>query len=456
LPLENLSGDSGEEYFVDGMTDALIANLGNIEALRVVSRTSIMRYKGSQKALPDIARELKVDGIVEGSVLRVGQRVRINAQLIHAPDDRHLWGESYERDLRDILSLQNEIARSIASEIEVSVTPRERARLSTGRSIDPEAYHLHLKGRYHWNRRTEQDLLRSVEYFQKAIEKDPDYALAHAGLADAYNILGNWSVLRADEAFPRAKDAATKALNIDPTLAEAEVALTFARFLFDHDWSGTDRGFRRAIELNPNYAPGHQWYAVYLAAAGDAERAVREARRAAELDPLSLIINSVVGWVMYLTRQYDASIQQCVDVLNMDPNFHPALLYVGEAYDQKRSFAKAIDALEAARRLEERPRVLGALGHAYAVARRTKDAMAVLDELDRLSASRPVAFEGGLIYSGLGEVDRALASLEQAADERYPWLVLADVEPRLDPLRGHARFTALLKRIRIVGRARPQ
>lgn len=448
LPLENLSRADEEEYFVDGMTEALIANLAKIEALRVVSRTSVMRYKKTSKPLREIARELDVDGVLEGSVLRAGDRVRITAQLIDVAKDRHLWADSYDRDLRDILALQNDIARAVASEIRIAVTQEERARLTTSRQISPEAYQLYLKGRYHWNRRTERDLHISLEYFEQAIDKDPTYALAYAAMADAYNILGNWSALSPRDAFPRAKAAAEQALAIEPDLPEAQIARTFARFLFDHDWRGAGEGFENAIRVGPNYAPGHQWFAVYLAAISDRHRAVVEVGRAAELEPLSLIIQSVVGWVLYLTGDYAASIEESRKALAIDATFAPAHLYLGEAYAAKGLLPQAIDALERARSLDDRPHVIGSLGHAYALAGNRRRAMEILGDLRTRRAKRYVsAYHIALVYAGLDEWEQAMAWLEQANEERYPWMVLLNVEPRFERVRSHPDFVQLLQRI---------
>jgi TolB-like protein/predicted Ser/Thr protein kinase len=302
LPLENLSHDPEQEYFADGITEELTTDLSKIGALRVISRTSALHYKRTNKTLPEIARELNVDGIIEGSVLRSGNRVRITAQLIHAPTDTHLWAESYERDLRDVLVLQDEVATAIANEIKVRLTPEEQARLTRARLVDPEAHELYLRGRYHWNKRTEEGFHNAITYFQQAIEKDPSYALAYAGLADSYTLLGVFGYIRAKDAFPRGKAAAIKALELDEKLAEAHASLARNKIAYDWDWPGAGREFERALELNPNYATAHYWYTYYYFAMGLLHDAAREQKRAVELDPLSLNINAGDGFGSDLPR----------------------------------------------------------------------------------------------------------------------------------------------------------
>ena len=300
LPLENLSGDPEQEYFADGMTDALIADLAKIGALKVISRTSVMQYKGARKPLPEIAHELSVDGVVEGSVLREGDRVRITVQLIEAATDQHLWTERYERELTSILALQGEVARAIASKIEVTVSPEEEVRLASARPVAPEVHEAYLKGRYYWNKRTEDGMKRGLEYFQQAINDDPEYAPPYVGLADSFNMIAFYSNAPPMEVYPKAKAAALKALEIDDTIAEAHASLAAAQ-AGEWDWLAAEREFQRAIELNPSYALGHQWYAgLYLNAVGRLDEATAEFKRA-QLDPLSLIIGAAGGFLFYYT-----------------------------------------------------------------------------------------------------------------------------------------------------------
>jgi non-specific serine/threonine protein kinase len=285
LPLENLSGDTERDFFADGMTEALITDLAKIKALKVISRTSVMQYKGVRKPLPQIARELNVDAVVEGSVIRSGERVRITAQLIHAATDQHLWAESYERDLRDVLSLQNEVARTIAAEIQVKLTPQERAQLAATRAVDPEAHDLYLKGRHFWNKRTEEGLRKSLQLFEQAIDKDPTYAAGYAGLADAYNIMGYYGVLSPRDSFPKARAAANKALELDPSAAEAHAALGVVKRDYEWDWQGGFKHFEQAIELNPNYPSAYHWRSALFTALGKHAEAMNDIRKARDLDP---------------------------------------------------------------------------------------------------------------------------------------------------------------------------
>jgi len=292
LPLENLSGDPAQEFLTDGMTDALITDLAQISSLRVISRTSVMRYKGTRKALPEIAKELNVDGIVEGVVVRSADRVRIDAQLIEASTDRHFWARSYERNLGDAIALQNEVAQAIANEIQTKLTPVEQARLAQARPVDPQAYEFYLKGRYFWNKRTDTSAQKGIEYFQQAIQKDPNYALAYAGLADAYIVRDD---LSPEEQYSKAKAMARTALQIDDGLAEAHNAMAMSLFCYDWDWPGAEKEFQRALALNPNYAQAHQWYGHFLRAMGRQNSARAEIKRAHELDPLSLVIGGGIG-----------------------------------------------------------------------------------------------------------------------------------------------------------------
>ncbi len=303
LPLENLSSDPDQDYFAEGMTDALIADLGNISALRVISRTSVMQYKNARRSLPEIARALNVDGLIEGSVTRQGDRVRITAQLFQTKPERRVWGETYERDLKDLLSLQREVARVIASEIRVNLTTQEQAHLATAVSINLEAHEAYLKGRYFWNKRTAEGLKKGLEYFNRATDKDPTYAAAYSGLADVYVGMGDYGLMPREEAYARSKAAAVKAVEMDDRLAEAHATLgSIAQF--NWNWPEAQVEFRRAIELNPNYAPARQWYAGLLANLGQSDRAVAEARRARELDPLTPISSVDVGMVLYLAHRY--------------------------------------------------------------------------------------------------------------------------------------------------------
>jgi serine/threonine-protein kinase len=451
LPLANLSNDPEQEYFADGMTEALITDLAQIHALRVISRTSAMRYKGTaKKPLPEIARELSVDGIVEGSVQRSGDRVKVTAQLIHAPTDRHLWADTYERDAKDVLRLESELARAIAREIRVTVTSDEAARLKKAAPVDPEAHQLYLKGRFHWNKRTADAYQTALRFFQQAIERDPGYALAYAGLADTYGLLAvpPSEVAPPTEMMPKARQAALKALELDDTLAEAHTSLAFVLAEFDWRWKEADREFERAIELNPGYATARQWHALNLAAQGRLDEALAEARKGVELDPLSLIINSAVGRIFSFSRRFDEAADQLRKTVEMDPSFPGAHYRLGMVYAAKgdlREAAGEYEKLQGPAAVSLAPALLGnALGRSGD----TVGARRMLDKLLALSKKRYVPpAHLAFVYMGLGDRDQAFAWLEKARDERSDFVRFVKVDPLFDPLRSDPRFAELVKSV---------
>jgi serine/threonine-protein kinase len=449
LPLENLSRDPEQEYFADGMTDELITNLSKISSLRVISRTSVMQYKGAKKPLREIAQALGVDGVIEGSVFRAGSRVRITAQLIHAATDRHLWAESYERDLTDVMALQGEVTRAIAGEVKAVLTPQEQTRLASARPVNPEAHEAYLKGRYSWNLRTEEGLKKGIEYFQQAIEKDPGHALAYAGLADSYDALAYWNLMAPKEAFPRAKAAALKALEMDETLAEAHASLGEARFKYDWDWVGAEKEYKRAIELNPGYATAHGWYAGYLSGMGRHDKAIAEAKRAQELDPLSLSINAGEGWAFFCARRYDEAIAQCRRTLELNVGFYPTHLYLGFAYEQKKLFEQAIAEYQEAIGLGRgKPLLAPYLARGFAAAGKRTEALTIISQMAELSKRRYVSPYGmAQIYAALSDPGRAFQWLDKACQERDTWLVWLKVEPGFDSLHSDPRFQDLLRRM---------
>jgi serine/threonine-protein kinase len=449
LPLENLSGDPEQDYFADGMTEALITDLSKIGALKVISRTSVMQYKETKKPLPEIAQELNVDAVVEGSVLREGERVRISAQLIEARTDQHLWAQRYERNLTSILALQSEVARAIASEIRIAVTPAEEARLASARSVNPEAHEAYLKGRYYWNQRTAEGFRKAVEYFQQAIEADPDYALAYAGLADAYVVEPSYGRFSPRESASRVKSAAMKALEIDDTLAEAYNSLAAMQASYEWDWLAAERNFQRVLALKPNYATAHQWYAIHLSAMGRFDEAIREIARASELDPLSTIIDGNTGEIFYRARRYDEAIRHCREALRENPSSHPAHECLGVAHEQKGLLDEAIAEFQKTVTLSPESSIyVGELGRAYAKAGRRDEALAIAAELEELSKERHVS--GGVmasIYASLGDNDRAIEWLEKGYEDRE-WLIrFLQVDPMFDPLRSDPRFQSLLRRM---------
>jgi TolB-like protein len=450
LPLENLMGDPTQEYLVDGMTEALIADLGQIEDLRVISRTSVMQYKGVKKALPQIARELNVDAVIEGSVLRSGGRVRITAQLIQATTDTHLWARSYERDLRDVLALQSDVAQAIANEIRVKLTPQEQARLARTGPVNPEAHDAYLKGRYYWNLRTEEGLKKGTELFQQAIEKDPDYALAYAGLADSYGVLGLRILTAPREAYPRAKAAASKALEMDGTLAEAHASMGLAELEYDWDWVVAEKEFKRAIELNPSYATAHQWYAVYLSAMGRHNEALAEIKRAEDLDPLSLIISVAGGSLFFAARRYDEAIAQCRKALELNAGFYLAHSCLGLVNGQEKRYEESVSEYQKAIGLEPgSPRLAAGLARAYAAAGRKSEALKIISNLRELSKQRYVSPYGiAMTYAALADLDQTFAWLEKAYQDRSVGLATLKVDPWVDPLRSDPRFQDLLRRMK--------
>jgi TolB-like protein/DNA-binding winged helix-turn-helix (wHTH) protein/Flp pilus assembly protein TadD len=449
LPLENLSGDASQDYFADGMTDELISDLGQISALRVISRTSVMVYKGARKPLPQIARELNVDAVVEGTVLRSGDQVRITAQLIDASADKHLWSQSYEGELRDTLALQSKVARAIADQIQISLNPREQAALKSAKIVNPEAYVSYLKGRYFWNKRSAESLKVALAYFNQAVDEDPAYAQAYSGLADTYALLGDWqyAVMTPREALPKAKAAAIKALELDSALGEAHNSLAFCLDGFDWAFDSAGKEFLRAIELNPGYATAHHWYAWHLALLHRYDEALAEMRKATSLDPLSLVINADLAELLALAHSYDESIQQSRKAIEMDPNFALAHNQLGQAYIQKQMYDDAVAELRKAVRLSGgSPTCMANLARAYVVSGKRSEAVKLLNDLKKRSnPGYSNASEIAMIYASLGDTDQAMNWLEKGYEERFNPGVL--LRPGFDPLRSDSRFQNLVHRI---------
>ncbi len=449
LCLEDLSGDSSHDYFADGMTEALITSLAKIKALRVISRTSAMQYKGVRKSLPQIARELNVDSVIEGSVLRCGDRIRITAQLIHASNDEHLWAESYERDFRDILSLQSEIARQVADKVKIILTPEEHASLGKNRQVNPEAHELYLKARYHWNKRSEEGVRKALSYFRRAIDFDPTDAQAHAGLADVYNILGYYNSLPPMEAYAEAKASALKALQLDNSLAEPHATLGVIKRDFEWDWAGAEVEFQRAIEISPGFAEAYHWNSTLLSMMGKHSEALQEKRRALALDPLSVVIRSDLGRMFYFSGDYDRALEQYRAALDMDPNFGSAHLWLANVYEQKGQFEDALAELQTGMRLSsDSTYALAKWGHACGVAGKADEARAALHQLHERSKQNYVSpYDISMVHLGLNELDEAFAWLEKAFEDRSIWLGYLNVEPQLDRLRSDPRFQSLRHRV---------
>ena len=449
LPLESLSSDASQDYFADGMTDQLISDLGQISALRVISRTSVMAYKHARKPLPQIARELNVDAVVEGTVLRSGDRVRITAQLIDASADKHLWSQSYEGELRDTLALQNKVARAIADQIQINLNPQEQAALKNVQVVNPEAYESYLKGRYFWNKRTADGLKVALAYFNQAIDEDPNYAQAYSGLADTYALLGDWqyAVMPPKEGLPKAKAAAIKALELDSALGEAHNSLAFCLDAYDWDFDSAGKEFQRAIELNPGYATAHHWYAWHLAVLGRSDEAITEMRKAVSLDPLSLIINADLAELLVIAHSYDESIRQSRRTIEMDPNFALAHNQLAVAYLQKHMNDEAVAESQKAVQLSGgSPTCIANLARAYAASGKRGEAEKLLSDLKkRSSPGYSDASEIAAIYASLGDKNQALNWLEKGYEERFNPGVL--LRPGFDPLRSDPRFEDLVRRI---------
>jgi TolB-like protein/DNA-binding winged helix-turn-helix (wHTH) protein len=449
LPLESLSGDASQDYFADGMTDELITDLGQISALRVISRTSIMTYKHARKLLPEIARELNVEAVVEGTVLRSGEQVRITAQLIRVPVERHVWAQSFEGDLRDTLVLQKSVARAIAEQIQATLSQHEQAALAHSKVVNAEAYEAYLKGRYFWNKRTGEGLTKAIEYFNYALEKNPRYAEAYTGLGDAYALSGDWEygILSPQDAFPKAKAAVTRALALDDNLAEAHTSLAFILDLYDWDWQSAEKEYKRAIALNPGYATAHHWYAWHLIVMGRNSEGIAELRKAQSLDPLSLIISADLADALCIAQLYDESMQQSRKTLEMDPNFAIAHYELGQAYQQEHMYNEAIEEFQRAIELSGGNEVFDAnLAYAYAASERKEEAIKIVNDLeDRQSPRSSANASIALIYAGLGDKDEAMIWLNKAYQARFNPSIL--MRPAFDPLRSDARFQDLLRRI---------
>jgi eukaryotic-like serine/threonine-protein kinase len=448
LPLANLSGDPQQEYFADGLTDELIADLASIKSLKVISRTSAMRYKGARKPLPEIAQELGVDGIIEGSVLRSNDRVRIKVQLIDAARDRHLWTQTYDRDTRDVLAMQSEVGRDIAERIDVELAPGEQGRVANPRPVNPQAQELYLRGRYYWNKRDKNALVQALDQFDRAVRMDSTYAVAYAGLADTYVLMPVYAGSSPQESFPRARAAALQALKIDEHLAEAHASLGRVKLFYDWDWTGAETEFRRAIELKPSLSTAHHWYSIFLRDVGRLEEAISEANRALELDPVSLIINTNLGDTFFYAGQFDQAVAQHRKTLLLDASFAPAHLYLGRALEQKGLFPEAVAEFQRARSLMGGGSyALGDLAHAYALAGKRSDAKGLLTELsERFKRGASLEVDIALVHLALGDRDQAFQYLEQAYKARSGLNDLK-VDPRFGSLRADPRFQDLLVRL---------
>ncbi|MBI4479402.1 MAG: winged helix-turn-helix domain-containing protein [Acidobacteria bacterium] len=451
LPFENLDAAPEQEYFADGMTEEMIAQLGrlNPSQLGVIARTSAMQYKHTAKGVDQIGQELSVDFVLEGSVRRAGERVRITSQLIRVSDQSHLWAESYDRTLEDVLAIQTDCAGRIAHSLALALLPSQRDAMSRAATRDTAAYEAYLQGRYYWNKRTEDGFRKAIENFERSIAQDSSFALAFVGLADVYNLLGLFSTLPPKQAYERARAAADQALTIDPQLAEAHTSLAHGRFLYEWDWAGAEQEFLLGLRLNPNHVQSHYWYAFFLAAMKRFDEAFDHMRQALALDPVSLVVNTYFAWVCYFSRDYDQAIERFQKALELDASFSIASIFLGLAFLQKGQRKQAIAALERGNESTgSHPGAVAALAAAYALDSKKSEARRALNRVKQIAGQRYISlYYLGLASVGLGEQDAALDWLEKAAEERSGWLVYLGVEPTLDPLRSHPRFQQLGRRL---------
>jgi eukaryotic-like serine/threonine-protein kinase len=446
LPLENLSGDPQQQYFADGMTEELTTELSQVSSLRVVSRTSAMRYRGTHKSVPEIARELNVDAVVEGSVEREGDRVRITAQLIQGPTDTHLWAKGYERDLRDSLRLQDEVAQAIVNEIQLKLTPQEQARFARNETVDPLAHEDYLRGLFHLNLRNGPDERIAIALFQAAIKKDPAYAAAYSSLADSYrSLIFNSNAAPAD-VLPQSEAAARRAVEIDGQLAEAHAALATVLTDYDWDWAGAEKEFQIALRLNPNSSIVHSYYSHFLRQEGKLEESIREGRRAVELDPVSTQGNFIFSQSLYEARHYDEAISQLRKTLDLEPRFWPAHLYIGKTLAEQGHFQEAIEEMKKAGDFTSEP--LATLGYVYGRMGHATDARKVIADLrGQLKNGYVAPTNFATVYCGLGDKDQAFAWLEKGYQQRDFWITFLKGEPLFDPLRSDPRFQDLIRRV---------
>jgi serine/threonine-protein kinase len=448
LPFVNVGADPNTEYLSDGITENLINSLSQIPKLRVVPRSRVFRYKGRDTDAEKIGRELNVQAVLTGRVVQRGDSLNIQTELVDVAADSQIWGRQYNRKFSEIIAVQEEIAREVSERLRLRPTGEEQKRLTKRSTENPEAHQLYLTGRYYWNRRTAETLKRAAEYFQQAIDKDPGYALAWAGLADCYAVYSYYDVLSTKESMPLAREAAKKALEIDDTLAAAHASLAYAQRHY-WDWPGAEREFKRAIELDPSYPTAHHWFATTLAAMGRLDEAMSQIRQAQELDPLSPVITSDVGRLFYYARQYDPAIETLRKTLEMDPSFSWAHWYLGMVYEQEASYDEAIAEFQKWLSLVgKEPTAVGALGHAYAVSGKRDEAQKKLVELKELARRQYVApFDVAVIYIGLGDKEQAIQWLNKAYEDHSAWLIWVNVDPRFYSIHGDPRYIDLLRRM---------
>jgi adenylate cyclase len=450
LPFENRSEDKANAYFAEGVQDEILTRLSKIADLKVTSRTSTQHCKSAPKNLAEIAKQLGVAHILEGSVQKSGDAVRVNVQLIKGANDSQVWAETFDRKLTDIFSVESDVAKAIADQLRAHITRQEEQVIAAKPTKNIEAYDAYLRGRYFWNKRTSDGIKHAIEHFQQSIERDPDFALGHAGLADSYIALTFYNFAAPHETMPKAKESAIKALALDDTLAEAHASLAHILMNYDWNWSAAEKEFKRSIELTPDYATGHQWYAIhYLTATGRFEEAVQEMKKALELEPASLVMNTFMGATLYYAGRYDEAIDQCRRTIEMDPNFAVAHWHLGLAYEQKQALDAATEEFKKAISLSGgSPLMKAALVRAYAKSQKKHEANEMLNELNELSKQQYVsAYEVATIYVALGNNEQAFQLLEEGYAEHSFHLAYLNVSPQFKPVRSDRRFQDLVQRI---------
>lgn len=447
LPFKPLAVEARDESLQLGMADSLITTLSNVNQITIRPTSAVRKYTGLEQDAVAAGREQRVDGVLDGSIQRLGDRIRVTVRLLRVEDGTQLWAGTFDEKSTDIFVIQDSISKQVAEALAVQLTGEERELLTKHHTDNTEAYQLYLKGRYFLNKSTEEDFKKSIDYFKQALEKDPNYALPHAGLADAYAQLGNYGLIQMNESYPRARSELIRALEMDEKLGEAHASLGFILMNYYWDWGEAEKRFKRAIELNPNYAMAHNWYSQELSFRGRSQEAIGEAKRAQDLDPLSLWTNSNIGFVSYLARQYDQAILASQKTLELDPNFAVAHMIIGLSYVQKKMYDEAVSELQKGR---SNPDSRALLAYAYAVAGKRNEALKVLDDLNQVSKQKYVSpFPIAVAYVGLGENDRAFEALEKAYAERSWGMGMLAVNAVFDPLRSDPRFSALLGRVNL-------
>lgn len=453
LPFTNMSADADNDYFCDGLSEEILDSLTKIEGLKVAARTSAFSFKGKNIDAGHIGNALRVNHVLEGSVRRSGNRLRISVQLVNASDGYHLWSERYDREMDDVFAIQDEITMATVDALKLKLFGREKANVLKRHTEKADAYQLYLRGRFFWNKRTPEGIQKAVEYFEQAIEKDPNYALAYSGLADCYNSFGysfDFGMLSTREVIPKAKAAAVRALEIDDSLAEAHTSLAYAKQLFDWDWAAAESGFTRALKLNPNYTNANHWYSHFLMAMGRLDESLIQSLRAIELDPLNLVMHTHLGWHYLFARQYDQAISQLKATLTLDPSYAMAQWYLALAYQLRGEFDQAAIEFDKTGSLLEGNAIVEAdIAHFYAASGQFEKAELKIAELEELSKKIYVSpFAIALIHIGLSDKERAFQLLDSAFDDRSDMLVYLKVDPRLDTLRADERFDHLLKKMK--------